>query len=517
MKKAIKINISGVVFHIDDDAYEKLKSYLQSVELYFITKEGGKEIVDDIEARIAELFQSRTTSRDQVITIKHVNEIIEIMGDPSVFVEEAEDAEDKADSNETKRITVRGSKRLYRDPDNSVLGGVCGGLGAYFGIDPVVIRILFVVLLVAGYGTWGIVYIILWIAVPKAVTISQRLEMRGERITVANIEKTVKEEYKGVKSRFKNIEKSEGYKQATSAVEEIFQVLGRIIVVLAKIVAILIGVVLVFAGFVLLMAFLGVFVFNFTPGFINTGIFPVSHFLSAIADPTSLTIMLVAMFFAIIIPLIAVIYGGIKLVFQLRTRDSGLGLVALIIWVISISVLFTMGIVEARKFTFRGTAQETVVITSPAEKTLYLELNEIVNRSSLNEKAWFGPHFRGIYFDRRREIFYSRPALSIQHTGVDTPELIIERSARGPSPLQAEKIAESIVYDWKQTDSTLIFNNLFTLEPGVSWKIPKLNLRLNLPDDYQVHLGERMEQITTSGETPERSRLKSVIDRNWKW
>jgi hypothetical protein len=111
MKKAIKINISGVIFHIDEDAYEKLNAYIKSIELYFLDKEGGKEIVDDIEARIAELFQSRTDNQKQVITIGHVNEVIGIMGDPSDFVEAAEEVEepvDEAAGEEKKRISLRG-------------------------------------------------------------------------------------------------------------------------------------------------------------------------------------------------------------------------------------------------------------------------------------------------------------------------------------------------------------------------------------------------------------------------
>lgn len=534
MKKAIKINISGVIFHIDDDAYEKLKRYLKTVELYFSSKEGGKEIVDDIESRIAELFQARVSEdKKEVITIEDVAEVTAIMGDPSDFVEEAEDAgEDQnggeSSSKEAKRTISKGTKRLYRDPDNAVLGGVCGGLGAYFGIDPVILRILFIVLLIVGHGVWGVVYIILWIAIPKAVSIAQKLEMRGERVTISNIEKTVKQEYEEVKSNFKNIEKSEGYKQATSAVEEIFRVLGRIVVAIVKVVLVLLGIALVIAGFVLLMSFLGVFFFKstvFSLGWFDTSFFPLSQFLSAFVDPVNLSVFLVALFFAVLIPLISIIYGGIKLIFQIRTRDRGIGILALVIWVISISVLFTLGFIESRKYAFDGVVQENVVITPPPSKTLYLEMEEEVNLARLEDLTWFSNpprglyrvqhSTRGIYLDTSNEMLYSRPSLIIRYTSDEKPELVIEKKARGSSRLYSELNAENIVYNWELRDSVLILDNLFTAGPDRQWNFSGVSMRLNLPEDHAVYIGEKMDRIITSARTTDRIRISSMTGKKW--
>ena len=542
MKKAIKINISGVIFHIDDDAYEKLKSYLKSVELYFSGKEGGKEIVDDIESRIAELFQIRVTEqKKEVITITDVTEVTAIMGDPSDFVEEAEDSEEETESatGKTRRTVRRGAKRLYRDPENAVFGGVCGGLGAYFGIDPVILRIIFVVLLIAGYGTWGLVYIILWIALPKAVSIAQKLEMRGERVTISNIEKTVKQEYEEVKTNFKNFEKSDSYKQASSAVGEIFQVLGRIVVVIAKVILILIGVALVFAGFVLLMSFLGVFFFKstlFSFGWFSGSFFPLSQFLSAFIDPVNLSVILVALFFAVIIPLIMIIYGGIKLIFQIRSRDRGIGILALIIWIASISVLLTLGFIESRKYAFMGTARENVIIAPPPSGILYLQLNENVDISSLEDLTWFQSptrgiyrfhspskssyryhsSTRGIYMDKVNEILWSRPSLSIRYTSADEAELVIEKRARGSSQFYSELNAENIVYNRALTDSLLILDNMFTTDSEEFWNFAGVSIRLNLPDGYSVHMGERMDRIVTSARNTDGAEISSMTGKKWQ-
>ncbi len=137
MKKAIKINLSGIIFHIDEDAYEKLKTYLDTIGRHFSNKQESKEIIDDIEARIAELFQEKITEETQVITLPLVNEVIDIMGNP----EDIADTGEEAESQRTFHEAYSRSRRLYRDPENSVIGGVCGGLAAYFNVDPVIFRL----------------------------------------------------------------------------------------------------------------------------------------------------------------------------------------------------------------------------------------------------------------------------------------------------------------------------------------------------------------------------------------
>ncbi len=199
MKKAIKINLSGLIFHIDDDAYEKLKAYLDTISRHFSNKEESKEIIDDIESRIAELFQERITDETQVITLAIVNEVIDIMGNP----EDIADSGEETDGQSSFHETYSGNKRLYRDPERSVIGGVCGGLSAYFSVDPVIFRLLFVIFFFAG-GASILVYIILWIVLPKAESAAQKLEMRGEKVNVSNLEKKIREEYDNVKENVKD-------------------------------------------------------------------------------------------------------------------------------------------------------------------------------------------------------------------------------------------------------------------------------------------------------------------------
>ncbi|MCY1720336.1 PspC domain-containing protein [Prolixibacteraceae bacterium Z1-6] len=200
MKKTFTINISGSVFHIEEDAYEVLQKYMMKLKQHFGNSEEGKEITADIEARIAELFIERSTNEKNVVTLEWVNKVIETMGTFEDYTDE--DSEAPAQE-QTKR-----KRRLYRDPEQSVLGGVCSGLAAYFNMDIAILRLIVVLLFFVTSGGALLAYIILWIAVPKAVNTSQRLEMRGEEVTVKNIEKFIKDEVNSVKESYNKFRKS---------------------------------------------------------------------------------------------------------------------------------------------------------------------------------------------------------------------------------------------------------------------------------------------------------------------
>jgi phage shock protein PspC (stress-responsive transcriptional regulator) len=198
MKTTITINLGGIVFHIDDDAYEMLHNYLIAVEKQFSGEEERREVMSDIESRLSELFTEILGQKRDVIMKDDVSKIFEIMGEPEDFCDE----ETQKEEPKQKYRYHKTSKRLFRDPDNRILGGVCGGLGAYFNIDPIVFRILFIVLFFAGsVGFW--IYIILWITIPEASTTAQKLEMRGEPITIENIKRAVRDEFENVKRNMK--------------------------------------------------------------------------------------------------------------------------------------------------------------------------------------------------------------------------------------------------------------------------------------------------------------------------
>jgi len=176
MKITENINLAGLIFTIDEDALLKLQNYLNSIERYFGAKEEREEIVTDIEARIAELFQTQLNKSKEVISMVEVDQVIETLGMPEQFMGEEESTEEKNEYYSSQK-----PHKLYRDPDNRILGGVCTGLGEYLNIDPVILRVLFVIFAFIGFGG-GLIYIALWIILPPAVSVSDKFTMKGYKV-----------------------------------------------------------------------------------------------------------------------------------------------------------------------------------------------------------------------------------------------------------------------------------------------------------------------------------------------
>ncbi|NMC39240.1 MAG: PspC domain-containing protein [Bacteroidales bacterium] len=191
MKITVSVNLGGYSFSIDEDAYAELKRYLKNLELNFAGEESSAEILADIEARMAELFRSKLTGYKQVINISDVLDVISIMGDP-------EDISDKEGPSPREKFASTGTHRMYRDPDNRIIGGVCSGMGAYWRIDPWIVRIIFIAITMAG-GLGILVYLILYIVLPEARTTAQKIEMKGDPVNIHNIREAVKREFDAVR------------------------------------------------------------------------------------------------------------------------------------------------------------------------------------------------------------------------------------------------------------------------------------------------------------------------------
>jgi phage shock protein PspC (stress-responsive transcriptional regulator) len=195
MKITVSINLGGYSFNIDEDAYAELKRYLKNLELHFAGEESSSEILSDIETRMSELFRTKLTGYKQVINIEDVRQAISILGTP-------EDISDNDGSSARDKFSSPGYHRMYRDTDHRVIGGVCAGMGAYWDIDPVIVRIIFIALTLAG-GIGAIVYLILYIVLPEAKTTAQKIEMKGEPVNIHNIKDSVKKEFDNLRKNMK--------------------------------------------------------------------------------------------------------------------------------------------------------------------------------------------------------------------------------------------------------------------------------------------------------------------------
>lgn len=177
MKKNITINLFGSLYAIDEDAYELLNQYQKNMQRYFSRQEGGEEIAEDIERRIAELFDELKASGVEAITIEHMQEIIKRIGNPEEMDNpESENlSEGTEEPHEGRKPKETIHKKLFRNPDDKMLGGVTSGLACFFGIDPLWLRLLMILFAWFSLGTMIVIYLILWIITPEAQTPEDRL------------------------------------------------------------------------------------------------------------------------------------------------------------------------------------------------------------------------------------------------------------------------------------------------------------------------------------------------------
>jgi phage shock protein PspC (stress-responsive transcriptional regulator) len=195
MKITVSINLGGYSFNIDEDAYSELKRYLKNLELHFAGEESSAEILSDIEARMAELFRTKMTTYKQVISINDVSQVISVLGTP-------EDISENDGPTAREKFSSPGYHRMYRDPDHRIIGGVCAGMGAYWNIEPWIVRIIFFILAMMG-GLGILVYLILYIVLPEAKTTAQKIEMKGEPVNIHNITQSVKKEFENLRKNMK--------------------------------------------------------------------------------------------------------------------------------------------------------------------------------------------------------------------------------------------------------------------------------------------------------------------------
>jgi len=195
MKITVSINLGGYSFNIDEDAYTELKRYLKNLELHFAEEESSSEILSDIESRMAELFRGKLTAYKHVITIDDVNQVISVLGTP-------EDISDNEKRSAGDKFSTPGYNRMYRDPDRRIIGGVCSGMGAYWNIEPWIVRVIFLILAMMG-GLGILIYLILYIVLPEAKTTAQKIEMKGDPVNIHNIKDSVKQEFNTVTKKMK--------------------------------------------------------------------------------------------------------------------------------------------------------------------------------------------------------------------------------------------------------------------------------------------------------------------------
>lgn len=560
MKKNISINISGIIFHIEEDGYSTLKEYLETINNYFSNYEDSAEIIADIESRVAEIFLSKLDDGKQIINADDVRSLIDTMGTVADFeaLEEDEPASRKEETEEPKEekkssakeaktdptddpgkqklhrdekrkviggvaagiayyfsidplwirliavllllnvfvsfmsgavlityiilwIVIPGSaalgddeevKKMFRDPDNQVLGGVSSGIAAYFGADVTLIRLLFVISIFLG-GTGIIIYIILWMITPVAKSLTDKMQMQGEPVTLSNIEQNVK----------RSLNPNTGEESAAAKVLLFpFRLIAALFTALAGLLGpfskVLVDVVRIFAGIVVTMigvsGMMSLFVaagllmglFTGFGDWINASVVPAGIVAESFSGFTFLAVFLTAF-----IPFLVICLLGISIMVKRMVITSPLGWSVFGVWIIClISLSVTIpGVVG--EFRNEGTYHESRSYEISADEPVTLSMDYV--------------DYNGVH------------ATSLKLRGEEDSVMRLEMrfEARGRTRNEAENNAQMITYDVTQLGNELIFDSNFRFKDRSKFRAQKLEMTLFMPYDQKFVMDEDMVDL----------------------
>ncbi|WP_430400286.1 PspC domain-containing protein [Flavobacterium sp.] len=493
MNKTISINLGGYFFHIDEDAYQKLSRYFDAIKRS-LSYEGRDEIIKDIESRIAELFQERLQNEKQVVGIKEIDEVISIMGQPEDYKID-EDTSSNYNSDFSSTRSYSNTRKLYRDKDNSMLGGVISGLGHYLGIDPLWLRIIMVILFF-GFGTGLLIYIILWILVPEAITNNQKLEMKGEPINISNIEKKVKEGFDDITGKINNLDHQKIANTAKSGANQVASTIGDLFLTIFKAFAKIIG---AFMMFFSSMALLGITIASI-----------IMIFSSSLSDKMKFNFMDtpfdsdvpfwlqgILLLFTVGIPFLFLIILGLKLLLNNMKPMANYvkyGLIA--IWVIALSASIYLGIQQAKQVGFKGKVVQKEYLNIQSTDTLFIkmEINDFYTKN-VNRRR----NAEYTHDEQNNEIIYSTNVrLHLMRTDKDVPYFQIEKTADGKSINEAKNRAEKINYHFEVKGNKINLDNYLTTGFKNKYRDQEVHVYLYLPNGFVIFPDESISDYLTS-------------------
>lgn len=497
MNKTININLGGIFFHIDEIAYQKLKRYLDAIRRSLSDDPQGRdEIINDIEHRIGELLSERIKNERQVINENDIDEITKIMGKPEDYLVDEEIFEDETSYNRTRTS----NKKLYRDGEDKFLGGVSSGIAHYLGIDALWVRILWIVLVVAGFGSGIPIYILLWILIPEAVTTAEKLQMKGEAVNISNIEKKIREEFNDVSSRVKDgvnditeKVKSSNFKKnvsgkSKSGLDEIIDVLTKVILTIFKVFGKFIGVILILIASLTLIGLIFGILSVGSIGILDFGNdwvdYPPFFFDSVIPS----WLLIAFTFIAIGIPFVVLFMLGLKILssnvnsFSTTTKLSLLG-----VWIIALLGLGFAGINFATQRAFDGVYNQTQELPITSLDTLKIKMVGAENLSNRTElrREW---GFETVYDNDQQKLYSTKINVDIKSTEKLEAFVKVRKESQGNNRLNANNDAEAIEYQFNLNDKNLLLNGYFLSDFKNKFKDQLVDITVYIPINSVLYL-----------------------------
>jgi phage shock protein PspC (stress-responsive transcriptional regulator) len=534
MNKTVTINISGIIFHIEEDAYDSLSKYLATIKGYFSNTDGGNEIMGDIEARIAELLQEKINASKQVILMVDVDYVKNVMGRPEEFGGEQNKAENNSNPNTAseEQYEYTGEKmkrRLFRNPDEKAIGGVCSGLAAYFNIDTVWVRLaMFLLIFFGGLSLW--VYIILWIVIPQAKTTAEKFAMRGENANINNIYQSFKEEATDAKNRFtreatdmkdrfnrnKGAYRQEFYDASQSARRGGAEVLNTLFNIMGR----LIGLFLLAIGGILLFAYIAS-LFGISIADSNNDM---THWKAVIFEsPSDYAWGIVAFIIVFGIPVFMLIYAGVKLLFKIRYSNRWLNLSLGIVWMIGLILGSVVAVNTVKQFSDSSKIKEVTELHNMGD-TIVIKLNPAAtilkalkfdNEGDLDVNI--GHHNNVYYFgeDGNKRSIIGFAGLDVVENTSDSVELVIYQSAKGGDKKEANENARAITYSYRQEGNTLYFDEIFSVAAGSKFRAPDIDIKLKLPKGKVVLFDQSVKHLLDDVDNTTNTWGGEMVGRRW--
>ncbi len=570
MKKTLSINVSGIIFHIEEDGYETLRKYLDSINRYFSSFEDNSEIIADIENRIAEIFLSKLNEGKQVITAEDVSQLMVIMGNVNDF-KAAEDsdtsrgefagerpkkeAHGKSSQTSAPKKLVRdqsnkiiggvcsglahyfgidpvwprlifalltlgygggliiyivlwialpvealeeeaGIKKMYRNPESKVLGGVAGGIAAFFGSDKVLIRILFVIL--ACFGGFGVIlYIILWISIPEAKTITEKMEMQGEPVTLSNIESSVKKSLNEKDAEESTLAKIIlfPFRMLAAILNFIAKILGPVFRVLVDVLRVMIGIIILLIGLTLVLSIL--FAFGLLFGIISSSSLPTQWHLEGISFPidafkaTFSHWTIIAAFLVALVPALFIQLLGSSIIAKRIVFRAYVGWTMFVLFFVSVLIL--------------GISLPRIILSFKEDGDVKIE--------------------------KMFDISGKKMVLKVNETGLDDYRVtdltlkgyegkqikLVERFiSQGSSRKNAIENAQMVTYNVQQADSVITFDSNISFNKDAKFRAQRLEMDLYIPYNTLFVINEEMWRLIDNNYHDYDGYRDSNFDKTWK-
>ena len=472
MNKTININLAGSFFHVDENAYAHLQKYLDAVRATLSPEDSIEEIMNDIEARIAELFSESMTSNDQVITLSRVKEIIDIMGQPQDF-----DPEGAAEPNAAEQY--KSIKQLFRDEENKYLGGVASGLGHYLGIDCLWIRLIWLLLFFFSSGTFFMIYILFWILVPAAKSTSDKLKMKGEPINISNIEKRVKEGYDKFSDNMKSVDYDKYGNQVKRGSNRVVEVIGNLLkgtlTVLAKLLGVLM---LIFSITTLLGLAFGLFSAGSLEFWGQADLIQYYQAVSVAQIP--FWALLTIVFLAVGIPFIVLFIVGLKLLIpNLKSMGWTPKILILALWIASILALIFFGAKHASFSSVTGQFQREIPLPISKNDSLTLIMNQSLLSGRYSERD---DDFKiKMDADNNPSIVTNNVRLIVRSTQKEEGFIKVDSYADGATLDEAQDKAMQINYQIQYTDGVLELDPFLTTDLAHKYRDQHVEVIVYLP------------------------------------